>query len=99
MNIDKIKKEISKIDNCLQLDEIKKYIDEQIQLNLEKRENFMFRNYVDDVFFAIYYKDGSRDLQCIGSKAYAKFINDKNAIRIETRTKALYPVNELLMEK
>lgn len=99
MNIEKIKNEIAKIENCLLLDEIKKYIDEQIETMLDKRENFMFRDYVDDVFFAIYFKDGSRDLQCKGMKAYEIFINDDTAIRIETRTKELKPRNEVLMIK
>lgn len=84
---------------CLLLDEIKKYIDEQIETQLDKRENFMFRDYVDDVFFAIYFKDGSRDLQCKGMKAYEIFIKDDTAIRIETRTKELKPRNEVLMIK
>lgn len=99
MNIEKIKNEIAKIDNCLLLDEIKKYIDEQIETQLDKRENFMFRDYVDEYLYVIYFKDGSRDIQCKGNKAYDIFIKDSSAIRMETRTKELYPKYELLMEK
>lgn len=99
MNITNIKNLISTIDNCALLDEIKKYVDEQIQLNLDKKENFMYRDYIDNVLFAIYFNDGSRSIQCKGNKAYEVFINDDNAVRIESYTKELYPTRELLLEK
>lgn len=99
MNINNLKKEIGKIENCLQLNEIKKYIDEQIETQLDKRENFMFRDYIDEYLYVIYFSDGSRDIQCKGNKAYNIFINDSSAIRMETRTKELYPKYELLMTK
>ncbi len=99
MNINTIKNLISTIENCALLDEIKNYVDEQMQLNLNKKENFMYRDYIDNVLFAIYFKDGSRSVQCKGNKAYEIYINDDNAIRIESYTKDLFPTRELLLEK
>ena len=54
---------------------------------------------IDDVFFAVYFEDGSRDLQCKVQRAHQIFTTDKTAVRIETRTKELKPRNELLMIK
>lgn len=99
MTIENIKNEIGKITDCRKLNELKECIINAMQTNLDRRENFMFRDYVDNVFYAIYFNDGRRNLQVIGSRAWRIFTENEDAVRIETITKNLYPTTELLIQK
>lgn len=99
MNLEKIKKEISLIDDSLTLNDLKEFIIEQITLNLDKRENFMYRDYQDYYLYAIYFEDGTRTMVSKGCRAYEIFTEYDDAYRIETRTKELFPEYDLLMIK
>lgn len=99
MTIELLKSEISRITDCTVLNELQECVAKVFNENLGRRENFMFRDYVDDVFFAIYFNDGRRNLQVKGSRAWEIFTNNDDAVRIDTISKDLFPVQEFLIKK
>lgn len=99
MNLETLKNSISQIQNCVELDEIKKYLDMQIQNNLSKRENFMYRDYIDEYLYVIRFKGNKKTTYCKGNLAYEVFENDDLAYKIETKTKDLFPTIQPLMIK
>lgn len=94
-----LKQEINKITDCSKLNELKDCIAKVFEDNLGRKENFMYRDYVDSVFYAIYFDDGHRNLQVVGSRAWEIFTRNDDAVRIDTITKNLYPTQELLIKK
>lgn len=99
MTIELLKSEIAQITDCQKLNELKECIADVFEKNLSRKENFMFRDYVDSVFFAIYFNDGRRNLQVKGARAWEIFSKNDDAVRIDTITKDLYPTTELLIKK
>lgn len=98
-------KELSEIKKYLktlsgaELEEVKKAVEQEEEDQIMKDENFMFRDFIDDYFYMIYYKDGSFHYDYIGKRAYKKYMEDPNAIRIGYKTKDLFPTYGTLLVK
>ena len=74
-------------------------IDEKIAENYYSDENFSNREKKDDCIYIIVYKDLSCYHDFIGKRAYEKYMHDKDAIRIEAKTKNLFPDYKVLCAK
>ena len=90
---------IQEINNAHILLELRKCIDKQIELNYERKENFMLHEELDEYLYIIHYTDGHTYIAQTGKKAYDMYINDDSAISIERKTKNLFPTYELLIKK
>ena len=82
-----------------ELEQIKAMIDDQIMKIYNLKENFYLHDKTDDYIYRIVYADGHIYYDCIGKRAYEKFTLDSDAVRIERKTKDLFPTVELLLEK
>ena len=78
---------------------IQKILDEQLEKEYEKPENFMFHTTVDDYLYVVYYQDGTSNLFCIGADAYERYMKRSDAIRVERKTKNLFPSYEVILKK
>lgn len=78
---------------------IKDMIDEQVEIEYDKTENFMYHESIDDYLYLVYYSDGSKNLFCIGADAYERYTKREDAVRIERKTKNLFPTYEVIMKK
>lgn len=81
------------------LEELKKLIDQKIREDYERKENFMLHDDVDDYIYIVYYANGDHHYFCKGKDAYNRYIKDSNAVRVARKTKDLYPVYEDIMAK
>ena len=81
------------------LTDLKKMIDEKIQEDYNRKENFMLHDRTDDYIYIVHYDDGSYHFWCKGADAYERYINDPEAVRISRKTKDLFPVYEDLIRK
>ena len=82
-----------------QLEELRRYIEKQEQVVYDRRENFHLHERVDQFIYVIEYADGHLFYDCIGKRAYEKYLKDEDAIRIGRKTKSLFPTYDKLMEK
>lgn len=80
------------------LEKIISIIEEEYE-HYDDKECFMLHEEVDDYFYVTFYKDGSHHIDVIGSRSYEKFVNDDDCIRIERKTKNLFPTVEILLTK
>ena len=78
---------------------IQKILDEQLEKEYEKPENFMFHTTVDDYLYVVYYQDGTSNLFCIGADAYERYMKRSDAIRVERKTKNLFPSYEVILKR
>lgn len=78
---------------------IQNLLNEQLELEYERKENFMFHTTVDNYLYIVYYKDGTSNLFCIGADAYERFIKRDDAVRVERKTKDLFPKYEVILKK
>ena len=78
---------------------LKELIDQKIQEEYDKPQNFMHHDKVDDYIYIIDYIDGSYHYDCIGRRSYEEYISNIEAVRIRRKTKSLYPAYETLLEK
>lgn len=97
-NLDRVKDIISRL-NGLDLNRVKDLVDEQLQTEYYKKENFMLHERIDDYLYEVYYSDGRRMSFCIGQKAYKEYMENKFATTIWRKTKDLFPERELLLQK
>lgn len=80
------------------LERIIKIIEKEYE-HYDDKECFMLHEEIDNFFYYVYYKDGSRHMEYIGRKAYLKYVENDDAVKIERKTKDLFPTFELLAEK
>lgn len=78
---------------------LKEMIDEQIEYSRHLKENFYLNDSTDDYIYIVRYNDNSYHYVFKGAEAYNEYIDHNDAIRIERKTKDLFPIFELLMEK
>ena len=82
-----------------QLYEIKNSVDAEIKKQYWSDANFSHRDKIDSYIYITVYTDLSYHYDCLGKKAYDRYINDDNAVRIECMTKDLFPEYKVLMQK
>ena len=85
--------------NGIDLQRVKEIVDEQLQFDYEKPENFMLHEKTDDYLYEVYMNDNSKITFCIGKKAYKEYQENKRAVSIYRKTKDLFPERELLIER
>lgn len=89
------------ISNCAgsDLKTVKDIVDDEIDKNYHKKENFMYHDKIDDYLYRVHMKDGSSRLFCFGSDAYGEYTRNEMAISITRMTKNLFPTTETLLIK
>lgn len=78
---------------------LKRMIEEQIDYARHLKENFYLNEQTDDFIYIIRYKDGSYHYVFKGAEAYNEYVESKDAVSIERKTKDLFPKFEILMRK
>lgn len=79
--------------------EIKRLVEQKIQEDYDRPENFMYHDKVDDYIYIVDYADGSYHYDYIGKRSYQEYIGNENAVRIRRKDKHLKPTYETLLEK
>lgn len=79
--------------------EIKRLVEQKIQEDYDRPENFMYHDRIDDYIYIVDYADGSYHYDYIGKRSYQEYIGNEDAIRIRRKTKDLSPTYETLLEK
>lgn len=80
------------------LDELKKEVDEQVDDLYWCDENFWKRTETDSYIYAVVYKDLHYHYTYLGKSAYNEYMKS-DAIRIECKTKDLFPTWKVLMSR
>lgn len=83
--------------NLDQLNVLKDLIDKRMEQIYD--DNFQIHEKIDEYLYYVVYDDLSHHLYCKGADAYRHYTNDINAVRIERKTKDLFPSWELMMTK
>lgn len=78
---------------------IRDMINEQIDIEFEKPENFMYHTALDNYLYLVYFQDGTNRLFAIGADAYEEYMKRNDAIRVERKTKNLFPTFEVILKK
>lgn len=82
-----------------ELQEVFKAVSSEVEKNYWSDDNFFMRDVTDNYIYITRYADGSYYYDCIGKKAYEKYLHDDNCIRIDYKTKDLRPTYGTLMAK
>ena len=82
----------------LELEHLKQIIDEQIQIDYEKKDNFMLHDTLDDYLYVVYFENGTYHSFCKGKDAYERDKED-DAVKVVRKSKDLFPTIEILLEK
>ena len=93
-----IKEIISRM-NGLELNRINELVDEQIENDYYKKENFMLHEKKDDYLYDVFYNDQTKLRFYIGQKAYKEYQENKRAVSIYRVTQDLFPERELLLQR
>ena len=80
-----------------ELQRIKKYFDKKFDEVVQLDSNYILHDFVDDYIYMVYYKDGTCHRFGKGADAYSEY--NKYGIRLERKTKDLFPTYEVLLEK
>lgn len=96
--MDRIQTELDLL-NGIDLMKVKNMVNERIEKEYHKKENFMYHDKIDDYIYMVHYEDGDSRTFCFGKKAYDEYIRSKSAYKITRKTKDLFPVYEFLIEK
>lgn len=78
---------------------LKKMVEDQIKYAKHLKENFYLNELTDDFIYIVWYMDGSYHYMFKGAEAYNEYIDNPRAIKLERKTKDLFPKFEMLMEK
>ena len=82
-----------------ELYDLKNKVDEEIQDQYWSDANFFNREQTDSYIYIVVYDDLTYHYDYLGKRAYDRYLKDDNAIRIECKTKHLFPEFKVLMEK
>lgn len=80
-----------------QLKRFKQLLDKKFDEVVKEDRNYMMHDFIDDYMYYVYYADGTRHLCLKGEDAYNNYMSD--GIRLERKTKDLFPMYETLLEK
>ena len=78
---------------------LKKMVEEQIEYARHLKDNFYLNEQFDDFIYIVHYSDGEYHYIFKGKDAYNEYKDNPAAIRLERKTKELFPKFEILMEK
>lgn len=81
------------------IEKIQALINENIERNYELKDNFRYHDELDGYFYIVRFGNGEYNLYCKGKEAYERYSRDENAIRVERKTKNLYPTYETLIQR
>ena len=77
---------------------LRKSLDRQIRDRYYEDSNFKNREKADSYIYAVIYPDLHCHYDYLGKRAYEEYVNG-DAVRIEAKTKSLFPEWNLLMAK
>ena len=80
-----------------ELKRIKQYFDKKFSEVVKKDSNYIMHDFLDDYFYIVYFYNGTHHLYSKGEDAYNNYMSD--GIRLERKTKDLFPMYETLLEK
>ena len=80
-----------------ELKRIKQYFDKKFSEVVVKDDNYIMHDFIDNYLYIVYYRDGTHHLYLKGEDAYNNYLSD--GIRLERKTKDLFPMYETLLEK
>ena len=80
-----------------ELKRIKQYFDKKFSEVVKKDSNYIMHDFLDDYFYIVYFNNGTHHLYSKGEDAYNNYMSD--GIRLERKTKDLFPMYETLLEK
>lgn len=83
--------------SCTELKRIKEYFDQKYEEVRRLDSNYILHDFVDDYIYVVYFDDGSVCQYCKGQSAYSMY--KSFGVRLERKTKDLFPKYEKLMEK
>lgn len=78
---------------------LKEMVEQQIQYAKHLKENFYLNDTFDDYIYIVRFKNGKYHYVFKGAEAYKEYIENDYACKLERKTKELFPVFEILMEK
>lgn len=78
---------------------LRKMLNDRINEVADDDENFMLHDYIDSYFYYVYYVDGSYHMTAKGKEAYEEFERNRDAVKIMSKTKNLFPTWKELMRK
>lgn len=81
------------------LTKLKELIEEKIQEDYHRKENFMLHDRIDDYIYLVYYLDNEYHYYYKGKDAYDEYIKNVEAVKIVRKSKDLFPTFETLIEK
>ena len=82
-----------------ELMQLKELINKEMQNQYDNIDNFMYHDTVDEYLYVFFRIDGTRCIECIGERAYKRFMDDPLAYEIGRETKNLFPTYETLIVK
>jgi len=80
-----------------ELKRIKNYFDKKFNEVVQLDSNYIMHDFVDDYIYIVYYNDGSHYYFSKGTDAYNEYKD--YGVKLERKTKDLFPIYETLMEK
>ena len=83
--------------NGFELKRIKALFDEMYDQAAHKDSNYQVHNFLDDYLYIIYYPNGETHMTTKGAEAYKNYL--EAGVRLERKTKDLFPIYETLLEK
>lgn len=96
---EKIEELISHIKHGEFIEQIKELIEDNIRENYYLKDNFKFHDKLDSYFYITTFANGEYHLDTTGKRGYERFIENEDAIKLERKTKDLFPTYEVLMTK
>lgn len=94
-----VEENIKEITNNKTLEKIIEVVENQMEINFDLKENFMYHDKIDNYIYVIKYSDEHLFYDYIGKRTYEKYLLDKDAIEIQRWSKDVYPTKELLLSK
>ena len=78
---------------------LRELIDKEMQNQYDNIDNFMYHDTIDEYLYVWSRTDGTTGVDCIGERAYRRFMDDPLAYEIGRETKDLFPTYETLLVK
>lgn len=78
---------------------LKKMVEDQIEYARHLKENFYLNDQFDNFIYIVLYDNGEYRYMFKGNEAYNEYKDNPAAIRLERKTKDLFPKFEILMER
>ena len=98
-NEDRFENALELLDNLngFELKRIKELFDQKYLEVCQKDANYQVHDFKDNYLYIIYYPDGNRSISANGAEAYEKYMKD--GIRLDRKTKDLFPTYETLLQR